>query len=84
MKFKMLPLLFLLLGISLVSCGPNRPPLSICFFSSQDRVMKCSDPKGQAFEVTIENMNGYFGLNPRDAEKLLEYVTDLEKNQKSK
>jgi hypothetical protein len=46
--------------------------------------MKCSDPKGQAFEVTIENMNGYFGLNPRDAEKLLEYVTDLEKNQKSK
>lgn len=81
MRFNVLPIACLLLGTSLVSCGPNRPALNICFFSTEARAMKCTDPKGKDFECDLSCMNGYFGLSPRDAEKLLQYVTDLEKNQ---
>jgi hypothetical protein len=41
--------------------------------------MKCSSPKGEAFEVGLDQMDRYFGLSPRDAEELLRYVTELEK-----
>lgn len=84
MKFSVLLIVYLALGISLVSCGPNRPALSICFFSYEARAMKCTDPKGKDFECDLQCMDGYFGLSARDAEKLLDYVTDLEKKQKPK
>lgn len=80
--FKKPQALLVLLGTSLVSCGPNRPALSICFFSYEARAMKCTDPKGKDFECDLQCMDGYFGLSARDAESLLKYVTDLEKNQR--
>lgn len=76
----MLRLLCLSLGISfLSSCGPNRPALTFCFFSSQQVMMKCTDPKGKEYDCDTDCMDGFFGMPKQDAEKLLEYVTDLEK-----
>ena len=70
--------LFLALGIALSSCGPNRPKISICFFSTEAMAMLCTDPKGQDFQVPVSEMDKYFGLKEADAKLLLEYVTDLE------
>ena len=70
-------MLFLALGI-LSACGPNRPKISICFFSTEALAMLCTDPKGQDFQVPVADMDKYFGLKEADAKLLLEYVTDLE------
>jgi hypothetical protein len=42
-------------------------------------MMKCTDPKGKEYDCDTDCMDGFFGMPKQDAEKLLEYVTDLEK-----
>lgn len=78
----MRPIASLILGIialSLLGCGPNRPPLTMCFFSSEARVMKCTDPEGKDYDCDVYCMDEFFGMPKKDAERLLDYVIELEK-----
>lgn len=72
-------LTYLALGIILSACAPNRPPLNICFFATEDMSAHCTDPKGVDFVVPATEMNKWFTLNEVDTQKLLDYVLQLEK-----
>ena len=77
-RSSLLLIILALAGITLSSCGPKKPPLTLCFFSSDRNAFLCTDPDGNDLQVEARDANKYFGLSPRDSEKLLDYVTDLE------
>lgn len=79
MASKLLQIKYLVLGIALSACGPNRPPLTICFFSVEAQASMCTDPKGVDTQVPVANMDKWFTMNREDSERLLEYVIELEK-----
>lgn len=66
-----------LLGILLTSCGPNRPAVTICFYSDQAHVAKCTDPKGKDFDCDSACMDKAFVT--QDWQKILDYITALER-----
>lgn len=72
--------LFLMLGISSLSaCGPNRPQMTICFYNDEQHVSKCKSPDGKRFDCDSKCMDKHFTTPERDAEKLMNYVVELEK-----
>lgn len=77
----MQPIRFLVLGIGLIlsACGPNRPPLTICFYSVESHSARCTDPKGKDFEVPEPELNKWLALSEADTQKLLDYVLALER-----
>ena len=77
--------IFLLLGISsffAIGCGPNRPPLTFCLIRANKEVpdVRCQDPEGKQFTLTLKQADKFIAQPPRDAERLRNYVLDLEKD----
>lgn len=80
MKLKLLPLLFLLVGISslILACGTKAPPVTWCVFDDQLEVFQCVDPDGKQTQVSLRDGRKYVCESPKDAQVLLTYVHQLE------
>lgn len=71
--------ILLLLGISSLGCGPHAPRLTFCLIRGDRGDVRCQNPEGKKFTLTIKEANRFVAQPPDDAEKLRLYVIDLEK-----
>lgn len=78
----MRPMLFLMLGILSASCVemPNRPKIDhICIADASLPGGACSKGQGQKFTMTMAELNGHQCVSLEDAQKINNYVIDLQK-----
>lgn len=68
-----------ILGIIISGCGPKAPKLTFCIIDGRSAELFCTDPNGKDFVLTIPEAHKYVCESSADAEKLFNYVVELEK-----
>lgn len=69
----------LVVGILLSSCATNAPKVTWCLIRGEDQVLYCTDRDGKDFTMTYQEADKFVCQSSRDAEAILDYVLDLEK-----
>lgn len=74
-----LPLLLLVGILSFCGCAPKAPKLTFCIVDGEVPACYCVGPDGRQFDLTMMECDKFIAQPPSDAQKLRQYVLDLEK-----
>lgn len=68
-----------ILSLALVSCGPKAPKMTFCIVDGTVPACYCVAPDGKQYDLTILECDKFIAQPPADAQKLRQYVLDLER-----